>query len=40
MIALILARGGSKVIPKKNIKLLNGYTLIHYPITAALNIIS
>lgn len=36
MIALILARGGSKGLPKKNIKLLNGKPLIAYTIEAAL----
>ncbi len=35
MIALILARGGSKGVPKKNIKLLNGKPLISYVIEAA-----
>ena len=34
--ALILARGGSKGIPKKNIRLLNGKPLIQYSIDAAL----
>lgn len=34
--ALILARGGSKGIPKKNIKLLNGVPLLVYNIKAAL----
>lgn len=37
MNALILARGGSKGIPRKNIKLLNGMPLIYYPINAAKN---
>lgn len=37
MISLILARGGSKGIPRKNIKLLNGMPLIYYPINAAKN---
>lgn len=32
---LIPARGGSKGVPKKNIKLLNGMPLIHYTINAA-----
>jgi len=36
MNALILARGGSKGVPKKNIKLLNNKPLIAYPITAAI----
>ena len=35
MIVLILARGGSKGVPGKNIKLLNGIPLIAYPIIAA-----
>lgn len=35
MIALILARGGSKGVPKKNVKELNGIPLIFYPIDAA-----
>ena len=32
MNVLILARGGSKGVPKKNIKILNGYPLIYYVI--------
>lgn len=32
---VILARGGSRRIPKKNIQLLNGYPLIFYPYRAA-----
>lgn len=36
-VALILARGGSKGIPKKNIKELNGAPLISYVIDAAIN---
>jgi CMP-N-acetylneuraminic acid synthetase len=36
-IGLITARGGSKGIPKKNIKLLAGRPLIYYTINAALN---
>lgn len=36
MKVLILARGGSKGVPNKNIKLLNGKSLICYPIEAAL----
>jgi len=36
MIALIPARGGSKGVPRKNIKNLNGYPLISYTIKAAL----
>ena len=35
VIALIPARGGSKGVPKKNIKLLGGYPLIAYSIAAA-----
>ena len=35
MIALILARGGSKGVPKKNIKQLMGKPLIEYVITSA-----
>ena len=37
MIALILARGGSKGVPRKNIKMLLGYPLISYCIEAALS---
>ncbi|MCU8082689.1 cytidylyltransferase domain-containing protein [Shewanella sp. SM23] len=37
MLALIPARGGSKGLPGKNIKLLNGKPLIAYTIEAALN---
>lgn len=36
-IAIIPARGGSKRIPAKNIKLFSGKPLIHYSIEAALN---
>ncbi len=36
MIAIIPARGGSKGIPRKNIKLLEGKPLIAYTIEAAL----
>jgi CMP-N-acetylneuraminic acid synthetase len=36
MKALILARGGSKGLPNKNVKLLEGKPLIVYPIEAAL----
>ena len=36
IIALILARGGSKGIPMKNIRLLAGKPLIAYSIEAAL----
>lgn len=35
ILIIIPARGGSKGIPKKNIKLLNGKPLIHYTIEAA-----
>lgn len=35
MDVLILARGGSKGVPNKNIKLLNGIPLIHYVINIA-----
>eukprot|EP00392_Amoebophrya_sp_AT5.2_P000886 g888.t1 len=35
-VALILCRGGSRGIPKKNIKLLNGVPLLAYTVTAAL----
>lgn len=37
ILAVIIARGGSKGIPKKNIKKLGGRTLISYTIDAALN---
>ena len=37
VIGVILARGGSKGIPKKNIKLLNGKPLIAYTIKAAVD---
>jgi len=37
MLAIIPARGGSKGLPNKNIKLLNGKPLIAYTIEAALN---
>lgn len=36
ILAVILARGGSKGIPKKNIAILNGYPLIAYTINEAL----
>ena len=36
-LGIIPARGGSKGIPKKNIKLLNGKTLIAYTLEAALS---
>ena len=35
-LAIIPARGGSKGIPKKNIKYLNGKPLIYWTISAAL----
>lgn len=35
-IAIITARGGSKRIPRKNIKLFLGYPIIKYSIDAAL----
>ena len=34
-IAVILARGGSKRIPKKNIKNFKGKPMIYWPIAAA-----
>ena len=37
VLALIPARGGSKGIPRKNIKNLGGHPLIAYSITAGLN---
>ncbi len=37
ILAIIPARGGSKSIPRKNIKLLGGYPLIAYSIAAGLN---
>lgn len=37
ILGIIPARGGSKGIPKKNIKILNGVPLIGYTIKAALN---
>ena len=36
ILAVILARGGSKGIPGKNIKSINGHPLIAYTIFAAL----
>ena len=35
VVALILARGGSKSIPRKNLRLLNGHPLVAYSIAAA-----
>ena len=37
ILCIILARGGSKGIPKKNIFLINGHPLISYSIFAGLN---
>jgi len=37
ILSLILARGGSKSIPKKNITLLQGKPLLHYSATASLS---
>ena len=37
ILCVILARGGSKGIPKKNIFLINGHPLISYSIFAGLN---
>ena len=37
ILGLTLARGGSKGIPKKNIKQINGKPLIAHTIEAALN---
>lgn len=39
MVAIIPARGGSKSIPLKNIKLINGKPLIYWSIDAAINCI-
>ena len=39
IMAIIPARGGSKGIPLKNLKLLNGKPLIEYSINESLNII-
>ena len=39
-VALIPARGGSKSIPKKNIKILNGKPLIYWTIKAAVECLS
>ena len=36
ILAVIPARGGSKRLPGKNIKLLNGKPLIYYPIELAI----
>jgi len=37
VLAIIPARGGSKGIPGKNIKKINGKPLLYYTIKAALN---
>ena len=37
VLAIIPARGGSKGVPRKNVKLMNGYPMIYYTIDAALN---
>ena len=37
ILVVIPARGGSKGIPRKNLRLLNGKPLIYYAITTALN---
>jgi CMP-N,N'-diacetyllegionaminic acid synthase len=39
LLAVIPARGGSKGVPRKNIKLLNGQPLIHYSIKAAMEVL-
>tara|TARA_A100001011_G_C14305763_1_gene843040 strand:+ start:1755 stop:2534 length:780 start_codon:yes stop_codon:yes gene_type:complete len=36
ILAIILARGGSKAIPKKNLALINGHPLISYTISEAI----
>jgi CMP-N-acetylneuraminic acid synthetase len=36
VLAIVPARGGSKSIPRKNIKLLNGIPLIAYSIAAGI----
>ena len=36
-VVLIPARGGSKGIPRKNLKLIDGHELIYYSIKQALN---
>lgn len=40
ILAIICARGGSKGVPNKNIRLLNGKPLIAYTIECAKNILS
>lgn len=35
IVSLILARGGSKTIPRKNVEKINGYPLIYYTIEAS-----
>ena len=37
MLAIIPARGGSKGLPGKNLKVLNGFPLIYYTIRAAID---
>ena len=37
ILAIILARGGSKGIPGKNLIPINGKPLLHYTVTACLN---
>ena len=37
ILVIIPARGGSKGVPKKNVKLMNGYPMIYYTINAALS---
>jgi len=37
IISIIPARGGSKEIPLKNLKILNGKPLLDYSISASLN---
>ena len=37
IVAIVPARGGSKIIPRKNIRLLNGKPLIYYTIKEAQN---
>src|SRR3990167_11216688 len=38
ILCLVLARGGSKSVPRKNIRLLNGKPLLSYALTEALKI--
>ena len=37
ILAIIPARGGSKGVPRKNVKLMNGHPMIYYTIKSALN---